>query len=226
MTDSPIIQTDNLHRVYHTGGEDVLAITGITLEVCARKTTVIAGPSGAGKTTLLNLLSGLDNPTKGKVWFNKQDLHALSEAERVTLRREKIGFIFQSFGLLPLLDAAENVGVPLRMQRMERRQREQRVREALEWVGLTQRAHHRAYELSGGEQQRVAIARALASRPQIIMADEPTGQLDTQTGARVLNIMVQLAEDHGITLVIATHDEQVLSAADEVYKLHDGALTD
>src|SRR5690606_17732881 len=164
-------------------------------------------------TRLLNLLAGVDEPSTGNVWIEGEDLFALSEARRIALRRDKIGFIFQNFGLLPLLSAEENVGIPLRMVHTEIQTRQQRVSEALEWVGLAKRAHHRPYELSGGEQQRVAIARALAARPRILLADEPTGQLDSQTGKRVLGIMRDLSEQLGITLVIVTHDEAVMQAA-------------
>lgn len=188
--------------------------------------TAIAGRSGAGKTTLLNLISGLDTPTEGSVIVQGQDLFALTEDQRITLRREQIGFIFQNFGLLPLLTAEENIGVPLRMMHVSGSERRERVSDALERVGLAKRARHRPYELSGGEQQRVAIARALAARPSIILADEPTGQLDTQTGRQVLDTMQRLADEMHITLVIVTHDDMIMRAADIIHELQDGQLID
>lgn len=146
--------------------------------------------------------------------------------QKLALRREKVGFVFQNFGLLPLLTAQENVEVPLRMMRFSRSERQQRVREALDWVGLSKRLRHRPYELSGGEQQRVAIARALVARPKIILADEPTGQLDSRTGEVVLETMRRLSETFGITLLIVTHDDTVMRAADLIYELRDGKLID
>jgi putative ABC transport system ATP-binding protein len=220
-----IIRTENLYKTYHTGDIDVHAVNNIAMTIPRGKMTAIVGRSGAGKTTLLNLLSGLDEPTDGKVFIDEQDLYALSEEERLMLRRDRIGFVFQNFGLLPLLSAEENVSIPLRMQKLNRQHRDHRVHEALEWVGLRARAKHRPYELSGGEQQRVAIARALAAQPELIMADEPTGQLDSQTGKRILAIMRELVQNQGITMVIVTHDLQVQDAADVVYLLKDGVLT-
>lgn len=218
-----IIRTENLYRTYHTSDIEVHAVNNISLTIPRARMTAIVGRSGAGKTTLLNLLSGLDEPTTGKVFIDQQDLYALRETERLALRRDRIGFVFQNFGLLPLLSAEENVSIPLRMQKVSHQQRQKRVSEALEWVGLRPRAKHRPYELSGGEQQRVAIARALAAQPEIIMADEPTGQLDSHTGRRILAIMRELVQQ-GITMVIVTHDPQVQDAADLVYHLKDGAV--
>lgn len=221
-----IIKTEGLTRDYATRGTTVRAVNNVSLAIPEGQFTAIIGRSGAGKTTLLNLIAGLDEPTAGKVWIEGEDTFALSESRRIALRRDKIGFIFQNFGLLPLLSAEENVGIPLRMIKANTQERQQRVSEALEWVGLAKRAHHRPYELSGGEQQRVAIARALAARPRILLADEPTGQLDSQTGKRVLGIMRDLSEQLGITLVIVTHDEAVMRAAEVVHELHDGVLVE
>jgi putative ABC transport system ATP-binding protein len=199
-------------------------VNAITLDIWPRQMTAIVGRSGSGKTTLLNLIAGLDQPTRGEVWVLGQSLNQMDESARLALRREKLGFVFQSFGLLPLLTAAENVGVPLRMRGVSRREREERVVEALEWVGLTRRARHRPYELSGGEQQRVAIARAIAAGPQIILADEPTGQLDSQTGRRILDLLRRLVAERQITLVVVSHDPQVMKEADVVHELRDGRL--
>jgi putative ABC transport system ATP-binding protein len=224
MTGQVAIHVEDLTRVYHLEGEDIHAINGVTLDVEPQRMTAIVGRSGSGKTTLLNLIAGLDTPTRGEVWVLGHNLNRMAESARLALRRESLGFIFQSFGLLPLLTAAENVGVPLRMRNLDRQSREEQVAEALEWVGLTRRARHRPYELSGGEQQRVAIARAIASRPQIILADEPTGQLDSQTGRRILDLLRQLVNERGITLVIVSHDPQVMREADTVHELRDGRL--
>lgn len=220
----PAIRVQDLTRIYHLEGEDVHAVNNVTLDIWPQQMTAIVGRSGSGKTTLLNLIAGLDDPTSGEVWILGRNLHRLDEAARLALRRDTLGFVFQSFGLLPLLTASENVGVPLRMRSMPRRDREARVTEALEWVGLTRRAHHRPYELSGGEQQRVAIARALASHPQIVLADEPTGQLDSQTGRRLLDLMRRLVEERKITLVVVSHDPQVMREADIVHEMRDGHL--
>ena len=221
-----IIQTQNLHKIYSTTGADVHAVNDVSLEIFAGQMTAIVGRSGAGKTTFLNLISGLDTPSEGKVYLDGEDIFALSEDARIRLRRDKISFIFQNFGLLPLLSARENVGIPLRMRRTSVREREERVAEALEWVGLAKRVHHRPYELSGGEQQRVAIARALAARPAILLADEPTGQLDSQTGKRILDTMRDLTQQLNISLVVVTHDPQIMQAADIVHELRDGQLID
>lgn len=224
QTANAAIQTENLTRVYHLEGEDIRALSGVSLAIYPCQLTAIVGRSGSGKTTLLNLIAGLDDPSEGEVWVMGQSLQQMDEAARLALRREKLGFIFQSFGLLPLLTAAENVGVPLRMRHVPAAEREARVREALEWVGLGRRARHRPYELSGGEQQRVAIARALAAQPQIVLADEPTGQLDSQTGRRILDLLRRLVIERGITVVIVSHDPMVMAEADVVHELRDGKL--
>ncbi|MBK9745476.1 MAG: ABC transporter ATP-binding protein [Chloroflexi bacterium] len=221
---APIIQVRDLTRVYHTGSAEVRAVNGITLDIFSGAMTAIVGRSGSGKTTFLNLISGLDQPTSGEVLFDGEALHPMNEAQRLRLRQQKIGFVFQSFGLLPLLTAAENIGVPLRMRQMAAKERDGRVTEALSWVGLLDRAQHRPYELSGGEQQRVAIARALAVRPQVILADEPTGQLDSATGRRILDLLRRLVVEAEITVVVVTHDPQTMEEADVVHELHDGQL--
>ena len=218
------IRTENLTRIYHLEGEDIRAVNGVSLAIYPNQMTAIVGRSGSGKTTLLNLIAGLDDPTEGSVWIMGKALREMDEKARLALRREQLGFIFQSFGLLPLLTAAENVGVPLRMRGVPSRQREAQVSEALEWVGLTRRARHRPYELSGGEQQRVAIARALAAQPQIILADEPTGQLDSQTGRRILDLLRRLVSERGMTLAIVSHDPMVMAEADVVHEMRDGRL--
>lgn len=222
----PVISLDHLHRIYHLAGEDIHAVNDVSLDVWPGYMTAIVGRSGSGKTTLLNLIAGLDEPTGGNVWILGRNLGQLSEKERLNLRLRELGFIFQSFGLMPLLSARENVGVPLRMRGADPREREARVDAALDWVGLTERAHHRPYELSGGEQQRVAIARALAEEPALVLADEPTGQLDTRTGRRILDLLRRLVEERGVTLLVVTHDPQVMAEADIVHEMRDGMLVE
>jgi putative ABC transport system ATP-binding protein len=223
MTDT-MIHVHNLRRTYHVGDNDVHALAGVTFEIRRGQFTAIVGRSGAGKTTLLNLVAGLDQPSDGYVMIDGQNVTASDERAKAALRRDKIGFVFQNFGLLPLLSAAENVSVPLRMRNLGHAERERRVAEALEWVDLRPRARHRPHELSGGEQQRVALARALAAQPEVLLADEPTGQLDSQTGKRVLGVMRRLVDELGITLVVVTHDPQARDAADRVIELLDGRI--
>jgi putative ABC transport system ATP-binding protein len=220
----PAISLQNLHRIYHLQGEDVHAVNAVTLDIWPNFMTAIVGRSGSGKTTLLNLVAGLDEPTEGEIRVLGRNLSAMSEPERLKMRLHEIGFVFQSFGLMPLLSAAENVSIPLRMRGMAAGERDTRVYEALEWVGLAERARHRPYELSGGEQQRVAIARALAAQPHLVLADEPTGQLDTRTGRRILDLLRRLVVERGITVVIVSHDPQVMQEADAVHELRDGKL--
>ncbi|NDJ76097.1 MAG: ABC transporter ATP-binding protein [Chloroflexi bacterium] len=222
----PVISMSHLHRIYHLAGEDIHAVNDVTLDIWPQQMSAIVGRSGSGKTTLLNLIAGLDEPTEGEVWVLGRNLTQMNERQRLDLRLKQLGFIFQSFGLMPLLTARENVGVPLRMRSFAPGEREDRVMEALDWVGLADRAHHRPYELSGGEQQRVAIARALAEDPELVLADEPTGQLDTRTGRRILDLLRRLVEERGVTLLIVTHDPQVMAEADIVHELRDGALVE
>jgi putative ABC transport system ATP-binding protein len=223
-TETPDIQVQDVERVYQLGSEQIHALNGITLSIPSRRMTAIVGRSGSGKTTLLNIMAGLDTPTHGDILVLGRGLSKMSETERLALRRETFGFVFQNFGLLPLLTATENVEVPLRMRKMSRQERDSRVQEALEWVGLFRRARHRPYELSGGEQQRVALARALAARPRIILADEPTGQLDSVTGLKILALMRRFVEEFGITTVIVSHDPQVMNEADVIHTVRDGRL--
>jgi peptide/nickel transport system ATP-binding protein len=223
-TRTPAVQTAHLWRTYQMGSEPVHAVHDISLMVPAGKFAAVKGRSGSGKTTLLNLIAGLDDPTQGRVAVAGQPLDKMSSHERVELRRRRIGFVFQSFGLLPFLSVEENVEVPLRMVNMPVRQRRELVSEALDLVGLTPRAHHRTYELSGGEQQRVALARALVSQPDIILADEPTGQLDSATGLLIINLLRDIVERTGVTVIVASHDPQVMHAADLIYELRDGQL--
>jgi putative ABC transport system ATP-binding protein len=184
----------------------------------------IRGRSGAGKTTLLNMVGGLDRPSRGRVLIGEHDVSAASERTLLGLRRTMIGFVFQSFGLVPILSAAENVGVPMRLARVDPAEREQRVRVLLELVGLGEHAAQRPYELSGGQQQRVAVARALANEPRLLIADEPTGQLDSETGRSIMDLLRAVVRGRGMTALVATHDGALLDRADRVITLRDGAV--
>jgi putative ABC transport system ATP-binding protein len=199
-------------------------LRGVELELERGTLTVVHGRSGAGKTTLLNMIGGLDRPTRGHVWLDGAEVSAMSEEELVRLRRNEIGFVFQSFGLIPILTAAENVEVPLRLRRVDPRTRSERVAELLELVGLADRARHRPYELSGGEQQRVAIVRALANRPGLLIADEPTGQLDSANARTIMQVVRELVTSQGVSALVATHDPLLLDVADLVVELRDGAV--
>ena len=218
------LRAEALTRTFTGPGGDVHACSGIDLEVNAGELLVVRGPSGSGKTTLLNLLGGLDVPTSGQVWIEGRELSGLTEDQLVEIRRDKLGFVFQSFGLIPVLTAAENIELPLRLQRMATADREARVAELLALVGLADHAAQRPYELSGGQQQRVGLARALAIRPPILLADEPTGQLDSNTAASIMELIGQLVHTRGVAAVIATHDPLLVQRADRVLELHDGRV--
>jgi putative ABC transport system ATP-binding protein len=220
----PAISVTGLTRTYLAGRIEVRALRDVTFEVPAGQFTVVKGRSGSGKTTLLNLIGGLDAPDAGRVEVAGHTVTDLGEAELLRLRRETVGFVFQSFGLIPVLTAAENIGVPLRLTRMSPRDREERVRLLLSLVGLTDHANQRSYELSGGQQQRVAIARALANRPRLLIADEPTGQLDSETAQSIMRLIGAVVRDQQVTALVATHDPVLLGYADRVLELHDGAL--
>ena len=218
------VTTENLTRTFELAGEKVHALQKVNLKMPAGSLSAIKGPSGSGKTTLLTLVAGLDEPTEGSVHFGERSLAEMSPQEKINLCREEIGFVFQTFGLLPFLSVEENVQVPLRLLHTSRQERRVLVDEVLEMVGLSGRAKHRTYELSGGEQQRVAIARALVKRPTLILADEPTGQLDTLTGANIIALMKQIVTQTGVTVVVASHDPNVHEAADWIFELKDGRL--
>ncbi len=219
-----LVRTLNVQREFRLAGETIHAVNSVSLEIPRSHMVVVRGRSGSGKTTLLNLIAGLDQPTGGEIWIDGENVTNWNERQRVALRRAKMGFVFQAFGLLPLLSAQENVEVPLRIAKMDRTERETRSSAALEAVGLGSRTTHRPYELSGGEQQRVAIARALVNRPKLILADEPTGQLDSNTGRDVIGLLRRLVDEQGLTLLVVTHDPIVVESADVVYELRDGKL--
>jgi len=222
MTTSRLTGVD-LTRDFGSGETLVHALTGVSLEVAAGRLTAVTGPSGSGKTTLLNLLGGLDQPTSGRVLLDDtRVLSKLPEAEVLAVRRRRIGYVFQTFGLIPVLSAAENVEVPLRLAQVEPKERSRRVAEALERVGLARHAHQRPHELSGGQQQRVGIARAVVAGPDILIADEPTGQLDSDTAATIMDLIVELAHERGLAAVVSTHDPALVARADHVVRLLDG----
>jgi putative ABC transport system ATP-binding protein len=225
-SEQPIIETRGLGRDYPMGSAVVHALQGVDLLVQRREMVVVRGRSGSGKTTLLSLLGGLDRPTSGLVLLDGESVGDMRPAELITMRRRRIGFIFQAFGLLSILSAAENVEVPLRLVGADARAREERVGVLLELVGLGERARHRPHELSGGEQQRVAIARALANRPDVLIADEPTGQLDSGTGRAIMGLLRAIVQSEGLTAIIATHDAMVIDLADRVIGLEDGRIVD
>jgi putative ABC transport system ATP-binding protein len=224
MNSTELVVTEGLGRDFEIGGRTVRSLHDVDLHVRRGALTVVHGRSGSGKTTLLNVIGSLDRPTRGRVWLDGDEVSAQSEEALVDLRRERIGFVFQSFGLVPILTAAENVEVPLRLLKTEPAERDRRVAELLDLVGLQGRAGHRPYELSGGEQQRVAICRALANRPELLIADEPTAQLDSANALTIMELIRDLVQSEGVTAIVATHDTLLLDVADAVAELRDGAL--
>jgi putative ABC transport system ATP-binding protein len=221
---SPMVQTRGLSRDYVMPAGVVHAVSDVNIEVGRGQLVALRGRSGSGKTTLLSMLGALDRPTAGSVVVDGMTISEMPESELIPFRREKLGFIFQAFGLLPVLSAAENVEVPLRLVSAEPRARDRRVKELLEMVGLAGRANHRPHELSGGEQQRVAIARALANHPDLLLADEPTGQLDSRTGRAIMVVLQELVRSEGVTAIVATHDTGLIDLADRVVELSDGRV--
>jgi putative ABC transport system ATP-binding protein len=221
---SPMVRAVALSREFPSGDGIVHALRGVDLVVARGEIIAVRGRSGSGKTTLLNLLGGLDRPTSGSVAVDDHQISSLHERELMGLRRTTFSFIFQTFGLIPILSAAENVELPLRLLRTEPGERDRRVADLLGLVGLSGRAHHRPAELSGGEQQRVAVARALANHPKLLLADEPTGQLDLETGRTVMHLLRDVVRAEGVTAIVATHDPMMLDIADRVVELRDGAL--
>lgn len=220
---APLVQVQQLTRVYRVGARQVHALQGIDLTVARGAFVALRGRSGSGKTTLLNCIGGLDTPTSGQVFVEGRNPAQLSEGERTALRR-RIGFVFQSFALLPTFSAWENVDLALRIAGVDARQRRARTEECLSLVGLARWADHRPYEMSGGQQQRVAIARAMALRPSLILADEPTGELDSATGRQIMALLRRIVDEQRSTVMIATHDWTVAEYATAVYDLHDGQV--
>ena len=219
-----IVRVQGVTRTYRVDSRQVRALRGVDLAIDAGQVVVLRGRSGSGKTTLLNCIGGLDRPTSGQVWFEGRDVTQLPERAWVKLRRRRIGFVFQAHALLATYSAWENVDLMLRLAGVKRGERRQRIEEVLALMGLTKWRDHRTFELSGGQQQRVAIARAIAPHPTLILADEPTGELDSATGQQILALFRRIADRDGTTVLIATHDLAVDAYADEVYHLQDGKI--
>ncbi|MBZ0294235.1 MAG: ABC transporter ATP-binding protein [Anaerolineae bacterium] len=219
-----LIDAQDVYRVYQRGHQEVQALRGIQLQLESGCFVALKGRSGSGKTTLLNILGGLDRPTSGTVKIFGRDLSTLSDDELTRWRRERLGFVFQSFGLLPTLSAYENVELMLRLIGVSSRERRERTLHCLHIVGLGKRVHHRPYELSGGQQQRVAIARALANQPRLILADEPTGELDSLTAGEILSLFQRIVAEEGLTLLMTSHDMMVDDYVDRVLQLKDGQI--
>ena len=224
MDGGPVVEVMDLVREFSTGTTTIRAVDGITFRVEPGELVAVRGRSGSGKTTLLSLVGTLDRPSQGSVRVTGLPVSEMPERDLVAFRRRTIGFIFQAFGLLPILSAAENVEIPLRLVAAEPRARDTRVAELLDLVGLAGRANHRPHELSGGEQQRVAIARALANRPRLLLADEPTGQLDSHTGRDIMALIRSIIRTEGTTAIVATHDPALIDLADRVLELRDGKV--
>jgi len=224
--EQPLVAARDLTRTFGSGRTAVRALRGVSFTVLPGELVALRGRSGSGKTTLLNLVGGLDRPSSGTIAVDGRELTALSEAGRLRLRRSTVAFVFQSFGLLPSLSAAENVGVPLRILGTDPKRREERVALLLDVVGLGGHAAQRPNELSGGQQQRVAIARALAASPRLLVADEPTGQLDAETGRHIMRLLRTVVRSEGVTALVATHDSTLIDLADRVLDLRDGVIVE
>jgi putative ABC transport system ATP-binding protein len=222
--DRELIQLQGLTRHYQVGQSEVASLAGVDLGFRRGEFAALVGPSGSGKSTLLNLIGGLDRPSSGDLWVDGISLRSASERELVRYRRERVGFIFQSFNLLPTLTALENVESPMILAEVSSRERRARAQDLLASVGLAPRAAHKPNELSGGEKQRVAIARALANRPSLLLADEPTGNLDSKTGAAIMELLSQLLQAGGLTLILVTHDLELAGRADRIIHLRDGLV--
>lgn len=218
----PVLKVKDVHRSFPVGNSEVHVLKGINMEVEAGQLVMLRGRSGSGKTTLLNMLGGLDQPSSGEIWFRDEPIHVLSDDKRTLLRRNQIGFIFQAYALLPLLSAWENVELSLRMADIPSSEWKPRIRHCLELVGLGKRMHHRPFEMSGGEQQRVAIAKAIAHKPKLLLADEPTANLDSQMGAQVMAVFKNIILTEQVTICMTTHDPTILEVADHVYQMVDG----
>ncbi|MGV9704396.1 ABC transporter ATP-binding protein [Streptomyces sp. NPDC003483] len=221
-----MVRVEDIHKSYGHGAAAVHALRGVSFDIPRGELIALKGRSGSGKTTLLNIVGGLDTPDRGRVTVDGTDLSELGEDGLLAMRRDRIGFVFQSFGLIPILTAAENVGVPMRMRRTGVREREERVELLLSLVGLADHAAQRPGELSGGQQQRVAIARALANNPSLLIADEPTGQLDAETGHAVMELLRAVVRSEQVTALVATHDATLLDLADRVLEMRDGEIRD
>ncbi len=223
MTHEPLMRAVDVTKTYRSGNNEVHALQGVSLDVHEGDLIAVIGPSGNGKTTLLNCLSGIDSIDSGQVFIDGQDIHSLNDADRTAHRGERMGFIFQSFNLIPVLSARENVEIPLVMAGLGPSEASERSAEMLERVGLSDRIDHRPRELSGGEQQRVAIARALVTTPAIVWADEPTGNLDSETAADIIDLLIEV-NDNGQTVVMVTHDQAIASTGTRIVEVRDGQI--
>ncbi|WP_424768315.1 ABC transporter ATP-binding protein [Paenibacillus sp. sgz302251] len=217
-----LLAVTNVERTFQVGGSPLHVLKGIRMELKERQLVMLRGRSGSGKTTLLNCLGGLDTPSKGEIMFNGLPFHSMSDNQRTLVRRKDMGFIFQAYALMPLLSAWENVELSLRMAGVPRGQWKERVAQCLERVGLEKRMHHRPFELSGGEQQRVAIAKAIAHKPMLLLADEPTAELDTNMSAQIMAVFQNIIRTEHVTICMTTHDPTILEVADHVYEMVDG----
>jgi len=224
-TNTIVAKSVDVTRVYHVDQIDVHALRGVSFEVKAGEFIALMGRSGSGKTTLMNIIGGLDHPSDGHVYLFGEDISALPDRKLTELRRHQIGFVFQSFALMPTMSAYENVELPLRMIGVGRRGRRQRVMECLDLVGLTRWAKHRPQEMSGGQQQRVAIARAIVNRPGLILADEPTGELDSVTGSSIMGLFRDIVQEEGVTIVMTSHDPAIEEFVTYTYTMDDGHIT-
>ena len=219
-----MVAADGVCRTFGRGHTAVHALRGVSFTVDRGQLVALRGRSGSGKTTLLNVIGGLDDPTAGRVWVDGREVNRMTERKRLALRRDRVAFVFQAFGLVPMLSAAENVGIPLRIAGLRAGERRERVAAMLALTGMSSHAEHRPGELSGGQQQRVAIARALAGRPGVLIADEPTSQLDLETGRQIMELLLSVVRSEGITALVATHDEALIDLANKVISLEDGSV--
>jgi putative ABC transport system ATP-binding protein len=219
-----IIETKDLYKIFNDSAQEVHAVDGVTLSIGAGEFTAIVGPSGSGKTTLLNLIGGLDTPTSGSLYVGGKDISTSSEKEMTAFRLHHIGFVFQAYNLIPVLSAKENVAFVMELQGRKKEEIDRRTTELLNAVGLGDRMDSRPAKLSGGQQQRVAVARALASKPQFVLADEPTANLDSKSAENLLDIMERLNEQEGITFIFSTHDPRIMAKAKRIITLEDGKI--
>lgn len=220
----PLLTVRGVERSFDVGNQKLRVLKGIDLQLYPKQLVMLKGRSGSGKTTLMNLMGGLDVPTKGEIYFRGQPFHEWDDNRRTAIRRKDIGFIFQAYALMPLLSAYENVELTMRMAKVPRSEWKSRATACLELVGLAKRMHHRPFELSGGEQQRVAIAKAISHRPSLILADEPTAELDSQMAAQVMAVFREIVETENISICMTTHDTTIMEVADHVYEMVDGVF--
>ncbi|RED65831.1 ABC transporter ATP-binding protein [Cohnella lupini] len=218
----PLLTVRNVERSFDVGSQKIRVLKGINLSLYPQQLIMLRGRSGSGKTTLMNLMGGLDTPTEGEIHFKGRPFHTWNDDKRTEVRRKDIGFIFQAYALMPMLSAYENVELSLRMAKTPRSEWKARVTACLDLVGLSKRMHHRPFELSGGEQQRVAIAKAIAHKPSLLLADEPTAELDSQMAAQVMQVFKEIVKSENVTICMTTHDPTIMEVADHVYEMVDG----